>query len=298
MPEGEYSSLGDAAAALSAASAAPEPAQVPEPVEQPGTSPDVATPEGQTVVEGTTVSETDSFTKTDLNSLLEGVTDPVTRDRIEAAYRGFQGDYTRSKQQIAEDRKLFEGIDPERARASLQFVDSLENDPDFAVRVHQELTNALVGQGYSPDEASAAAAGALDESFDDGQTSALAKEVNDLKSWKQNFEQEQRANAMASRIQSQEFAIRQANPDLEQSEIDTIYQLAFAPDIGGDLTKAADAYLGWKNNTIAQYLNSKTEVPAAAPPVTGHSEEPIEAPTDMKSAGRAAREYLERSLAG
>lgn len=302
MSEGAYPSIGDAAAALSAASTTPEPAQAPEPVEvAPETSPEVVTPEGQPA-EGTTV-ETDSFTKTDLNSLLEGVTDPGARDRIEAAYRGFQGDYTRKTQALSEQAKAYEGLDPERARASLQFVEALENDSDFAVRVHKELTNALVAQGYNPAEAAAAAAGTLDESlggesFDGGQVSTLAKELGELKDWKANFEQEQAANQLAARIQSQEMAIRQANPDLEQAEIDKIYALAFSPTHAGDLTSAAESYLGWKNDTIAAYLNQKTEVTTAALPATSHSEEPTEAPADMKSAGVAAREYLERSLAG
>jgi hypothetical protein len=303
LSEGAYSSLDDAAAALSASSATPEPAQAPEPVvEAPETSDAPAvTPEGQPT-EGAT-AEPDSFTKTDLNSLLEGVTDPAARDRIEAAYRGFQGDYTRKTQALSEQAKAYDGLDPERARASLQFVEALENDPTFAARVHQELTNALTSQGYSPSDASAAAAATMSESLGDGEfgdekVSALAKELNELKDWKQGFEQEQQANALAARIQNQELAIRQANPDLRQDEIDKIYGLAFSPTHAGDLSSAAESYLSWKNDTIAAYLNSKAEVPPAAPPVTGHSEVPVEAPVDMKSAGRAAREYFERSMAG
>lgn len=302
MSEGTYSSIDDAASALSAASTEPEPAQAPETVvvEQPGTSQEVVAPEGQPT-EGTT--ETDSFTKTDLNSLLEGVTDPAVRDRIEAAYRGFQGDYTRKMQDVSEKAKSFDGIDPERARASLQFVEALENDPTFAVRVHQELTNALVAQGYNANDAAAAAAGAMDDSlggdsFDEGQVSTLAKELGELKEWKSNFEQQREQDALTARIQNQELAIKQANPDLTQGEIDKIYALAFSPQHAGDLSSAAESYLGWKNDTIASYLNSKTEVPSAPLPVGTHSEEPTEAPTDMKSAGLAAREYLERSLAG
>jgi hypothetical protein len=299
LSETSFSSIDEAAAALSAASSAPEPAQAPAEPTPPGTSEPSVTPEGSQSSEGTTAVEADSFTRADLGTLLEGVTDPAARNAIETAYKSFQGDYTRSKQGLAEQAKAFEGLDPERARESLQFVEALETNPEFALRVHQELSSVLQQQGFTPAQAAQAATNALDDSLgaedDDEPVSALAKEVSELRQWKDQFENSQREQQLAAQIHGQELAIRQANPDLDDDDISDIYAMAWAH--GGDLTKAHAAFKASDERRMARYISQKSEVPPAAPPVTGHAEAPTEAPKTMADADRLAQEYLDRALA-
>jgi hypothetical protein len=222
------------------------------------------------------------------------------RQRIEDVYKGFQGDYTRSKQSLAEQAKLYEGLDPQRARDSIQFVEALESNPDFAVRVHQELTSALQQQGYSLAEASAAATSALDDTSslgggEDEPVSALAKEVQDLRAWREQQEAQQSQQQLAAHIQRQEMAIRQSDPNLTDADVGRVYELAWAH--GGDLNKAYESFKGLRDAFITSYIDAKSEVPPATPPVTGHAETPPEAPVSMSDADKLAREYLERELA-
>jgi hypothetical protein len=295
----EYASFDDAAAALSAAAAAPEPSDA-------GTSPKPSvTPEGSQSSEGTTSAADsgpqDSFTRADLNSLLNGVEDPVARERIETAYKSFQGDYTRSKQAIAPYARLAEaGIDPSRVQQSLEFVQALETDPNFVVQVHGYLSEQLQAAGYSPAEADAAAAGQMGlEDDGDGsidyeslERSPLGQRLAQIEEWAAEQEQQRYEMALAGEIQRAEMALRQQNDWITDSDMERVYELAFAH--GGDLHAAFGAYTDWRDNVLSGYMQAKDATPATltAPNATGHSEVQAEAPHSLEDGTRMAEAYL------
>lgn len=261
---------------------------------QQGTSPELpATPE----VDAGTTSTEDSFTNVD----------PATLPpELQAIYKSMQGDYTRTKQGLAEKSSQYEGLDVERASQAVQFLDALESDPEFVQAVHAQLTQSLEDAGYSPAAAAQGAAQAIqaqtqpqvDEYGDPVVEDPYAAEIAELKAWKAEQEGRAREYEMAGRLQAQEMGIRQSHPDLTEPEMDRIYELAFAH--GGDLNKAANSFFGWKNDVISSYVNAKAASSASSPVVpanTGHAEIASSFGGDLEAAGKAALEYLNASLA-
>lgn len=276
-----------------------------------GTSYVAPAPEGTGTQEGTTATPapaaqpseaTDSFTKTDLNSLLEGVTDPQARAAIESAYKSFQGDYTRNMQQIAPWRQFAEaGIDPAVAAQSLEFVQALETDPDFVRAVHGQLSQALEAAGLSPAQASEEAARQIEEStsgFGNEEQSPLQREVAELRAWKEDMESQQVQYTMMAELQRSEMAIRQANPTYTDQDVERIYELAFAH--GGDLNAAQQSYEALRQGFISGYVDQKGAAAAASPSAAvqvaaASSDEPVDM-TDWNTARQAAREFVRNAL--
>lgn len=282
-------SFEDASSALSAAANAPEPATPGfENVPSPATSAPATSTE---VDSGTTPAvPADSFSNIDPNSL---------PPELQAQYKNMQADYTRTKQGLAEQ---YSGIDPERARQSLEFIEALETDPNFVVTVHAQLSKALEDAGMSPQQAAASAATAIEEQaslgVDDGTgpDSGLAKEVADLRQWKEQQEAQQYESNLAAHLQRQEMGIRQADPSLTEPEVDRIYELAFAH--GGDLTKAFESYKSWKNDVMSEYIDRKAEVPQiGVPDSTGFAQTPRES-FSLAEGHEAAKAHLAAVLAG
>lgn len=278
----------DAKSALSEAANAPESSSTPAMDAVRGTSaPAPSTPE---VDAGTTGSESDSFTNIDPSTL---------SPELQTIYRQMQGDYTRKAQEAAELRKQFDGIDPNQARQSIEFINALETDPNFVLSVHAQLTEALVQAGYTPAEAKAAAAEAIDDraslggddEYVDPATSQLARELEELKAWRANQEAQQYEQNLAARLQRQEMSIRAADPSLQEQEIDRIYELAFAH--GGDLERAHQAYSTWKNDVLGSYLETKSQ-PHQVQPIdsSGHSIEPPKESFSLDEGYQMAKEYL------
>jgi hypothetical protein len=278
--------------------------------EREGTSYTPPAPEGTGPEAGTTATPepaaqpdaaTDSFTKTDLNSLLAGVTDPAARQSIEAAYKAFQGDYTRNMQTIAPWRELAEsGADPAIAAQSLEFVQALETDPDFVRAVHGQLSQALQAAGLTPAQASDEAARQIESTLteDGGDESPLQREVAELRAWREDMEAQQVQHTMMAELQRAEMAIRQTNPTYTDGDVERIYELAFAH--GGDLHAASQSYEALRQSFISGYIDNKGAAvegaPSAAVPVAAaSSDEPVDM-TDWKVASKAAREFLRNNL--
>ncbi|MGE5596439.1 MAG: hypothetical protein ACM3S1_10455, partial [Hyphomicrobiales bacterium] len=117
-------------------------------VAEPGTTP-TTTPEGtQQTTEGTTPAG-DSFTKLDPNSL---------PPELRPFYTSMQADYTRKMQEAAPFRQLADevGLDPDGLRQAAELYSALQ-DPQALVEFHTELTNALMAEGLTHAEATAAA---------------------------------------------------------------------------------------------------------------------------------------------
>jgi hypothetical protein len=279
-----------AASALQDAANAPEPATPGFESAAPATS--VPAPSTE-VAPGTTPEDpADSFSNIDPNSL---------PPELQAQYRNMQADYTRTKQGLAEQYK---GIDPERARQSLDFIEALETDPNFVVTVHQQLSKALEDAGMSPAQAAQSAASAIQEQSSLGgddpdefgaPDSGLAKEVAELRQWKEAQEAQQYESNLAAHLQRQEMGIRQSDPSLTEPEFDRIYELAFAH--GGDLVKAHASYSAWKNDVMSQYIDRKAEVPnVGVPDSSGFAETPRTSFT-FDEGHAAASEYLRNAMA-
>jgi hypothetical protein len=286
----------DAASALSEAANAPEPQGTSAPA--PSSPTEAQTPTGTTEA-----ASPDSFTRSDLGALLETTEDPAAKEAITRAYKSFQGDYTRSKQALAEQ---YGGMDLDAARESLEFVQALQSNPDFAIAVHSQLSSALQEMGYSPEQANSVAEqtmhaeslGGTDE-YEDEPDSAMAREIAELKSWKEQQEAERFEMDLASKLQREEMGIRAADPSLKEHEIDRIYQLGFAT--GGDLGAAYQIYKGWKDETLSDYFDAKTTGMSSVPSVpdsTGYATEgPKGFGEDLDAATKAAQQFLRQTLA-
>jgi hypothetical protein len=280
-------SFDDAAGALQSAANAPEPAT---PGFENVVSPATSEPAPSTEAEGTTTP--DSFTNLDVSTL---------SPELQAQYRNMQADYTRKTQELS---TRYEGIDPDRARQSLDFIEALETDPNFVVTVHAQLSKALEDAGMSPAQAAASAASAIQEQASLGgddpnefgePDSGLAKEVAELRQWKEAQEAQQYESNLAAHLQRQEMGIRQADPSLTEPEFDRIYELAFAH--GGDLVKAHASYSAWKNDVLSGYIDRKAEVPnIGVPDSTGFAQTPRTA-FSFDEGHEAAKQHLAQVLA-
>lgn len=250
----------------------------------------------------------DSFTGMDPLSLPE---------EMQPFYRSMQADYTKAKQAIAEERRLYESLgDPDLAREAVQFVTALATDPDYAHEVRNQLSDALEKAGYSPAEARAEATrqvqGAIDDAddFDEpGEVSpelqrelqALRESTSQMEKWIAEAEERDYQNALAAQMDRQEAEIRQNNPDYGDEAINAIYNLAFSTS--GDLIKAADIYSELRQDIIGNYVSRKQSVPAGiagSPISTGSEGQQPDKYSDLLDPRleKAVAEFVRRSEAG
>lgn len=224
--------------------------------------------------EGTT--ETDSFTGIDPQSL------PA---ELQATYKSMQADYTRGKQDLSEQAKAYESLEQyggaEAALEAVQFAQALASDPNYALQVHEQLTEALTAAGLTPAQASAEAerqiveAAAPVESFDDDEygednplvqkLSAYETELNELKNWR--AEQEERAFqiSLQQEMARQEAVVLDKHPEwANEDDLNGIYSLAYST--GGNLEQAAAAYQSLQDRMIEQWVERKAQVPAGIAP--------------------------------
>lgn len=226
----------------------------------------------------------DSFTHIDPASLPGDLQD---------IYKSMQGDYTRSKQRIAEYARRYEALEeyggPEVAAEAVEWVASLQN-PDNALTLHRELTQALTDRGYSLGEAQAAATQQVAEaqraeqedefSLDpepDPRVDQLQRELGEMKAWRDQREKEEFNLRLAAHYDRQEAEILTGKQFQTEEEKDTyledVYNLSFA--FGGDLTKADEYLQDQQSRFLASYLSSKTAVPSGSTiPTTGPADVP------------------------
>lgn len=226
-----------------------------EPVNQPNESGVQATD-----APATPVVETPQI---DLNSL-----DPNVRSYVETREREMQADYTRKTQEVAAQRK--------EAEQALEFINALNTDPSFALQVHETLSQALQQQGYSVEQANAAANQQMQGNADDLFVDPYMEKIQELENWKTAQEQRIREADAAARIESSIAAIRSDNPAYKDDDIKDILTMAFA--YGGDVLQAANAYKTVTQRIVEGYVGQKESVPASLnqPSSTGHAEIPPE----------------------
>lgn len=239
------------------------------PAQPASSNPDPATP---TVDEGQQgVTQEDSFTGFDPSAL---------PGDLQEVYKSMQRDYTRKTQELAEQRKAFEQIeDPVAAAEALQFVQAIQTDPNYAMQVHAALTQELQQAGLSPFEAAQAATDQMQGAVDDSQLwndagdefgvvpPEIAQELSELKQWRQQMEEQQLQQQWENELSRQTNAIQQQHPEYGESDLEAIYQLAWATQ--GDLFKAQEAYENIVSQRLQGYLNQKSQVPSGTPVSSG-----------------------------
>lgn len=210
------------------------------------------------------------------------------RSYLEQREREMQADYTRKTQEVAAQRR--------EAEQALEFINALNTDPSFAAQVHANLTEALQAQGYSYEDASAAASqqtGFEDESFVD----PYMQKIQELENWKAQQEQRFAIADATQRIEAGVNAVRQANPNYGDEDIKDILTMAFA--FGGDVVQAAEAYKSVQQRLTEGYLSQKQSVPASLnePVSSGHAEIPPEGFTGLNDPRleEAAKQMLANS---
>lgn len=232
-----------------------------------GAKPSVAA-EGSTD-EGKALEE--SFSNIDPNDL---------PPELQGRYREMQADYTRKTQQVAEERKQYEALTEfggaEAALEAVRFAQALATDPNYALQVHEQLTQALTEAGLTPQQASKEAARQIDEAVvpaatddgfgfeDDGaaakELAALKGQLDELNNWKQRQENSQAEMQLVNDMQRQENEILQQHPEYTETDMEDIYALSYS--VGGNLVRAADVFHGLKDRVLNDYLSKKSGVNA------------------------------------
>lgn len=258
------------------------------PVEQAVAEPVVEAPEAEV-----TTSEEDSFKGFDPTLL--STLSPEIQAAVKAQQASMQGDYTRKTQEAAELRKQFEGLDPELARQSVSYIQQL-SDPEFLQQAHSAMSAELERLGFSPKEAAAKATEQIAEQEyedeDDGVTSRFQSELDELKAWKTQTQQEQYQTYLTNEVLKQETVIRQTNPTYTDQDIGHIMELAWSTN--GNLLNANKAYQNMRNYFAKDLLAQKASTTGAiAPSATGEGST-LEAPPKFASLEEAHKAAMER----
>jgi len=117
--------------------------------------------EPESAAEGTTEFESgdsseDSFMGEDFNP-------DLLPEELQPGFKQLQANYTRKTQELAEQRKQFEGLgDPEQVQQAVELFESLKN-PEYLQSFHQELGSVLQEMGLTPAEAAQVAQEITDE---------------------------------------------------------------------------------------------------------------------------------------
>jgi hypothetical protein len=283
MPENYVDLDAAAAAAKELFDIGKEPDEEPEDVEE--QSEVVEEAEASTAEDETTetpaepeVEDEDFIPRADLEALLEGL-EGDARESVITAYKSFQRLSTKQSQDSAALRRAFDGVDPKEARQAYDFVQNLGSDPQFAMQVHKELSDALESAGMSPAAAAREATTQIEEAvtetgaLDEYEDNPFVQELNELKRWRasqeaaakaeaEGREQRERQDAMLKDIERQDQEIRRANPKISDDDMEAIYKVAAST--GGDLLAAKDFFDGLKDRLVTDYVASKKRVPAGA----------------------------------
>lgn len=204
-------------------------------------------------------------------------------------YKSLQGDYTRKTQALAEERKAYEQLEQyggvDTALEAIQFATSLATDPNYAMQVHQQLTEALVQAGLTPAEASQAATEQVravqeqapqsdDFAFGDDEygnpavkkleeeLAAIRQQYESLSQWRQKQEEDAFNIQLANDMARQENVILTSHPEYDEADLEKIYTISYA--YGGNLEQANQVYEQLRNDVIADYIAKKGQVPSGA----------------------------------
>lgn len=240
--------------------------------------------------EGTTA--TDSFTGIDPQSL---------PDALQPIYKSMQADYTRSKQGISEEARAYEALNEyggaEAALEAVQFAQALSTDPNYALQVHEQLTEALTAAGLTPAQASAEAERQIEEAaapvaYDDDEygadnplvqkLSSVEQELQSIKQWRAQEEERAIHISMEREVNRQEAEILNKHPEwANEEDLEAVYALAYST--GGNLIAAAEQYKQLQDRMMENWINQKSQVPAGLAPTPSAGAPNAEEPTKITS---------------
>jgi hypothetical protein len=275
-------------------------------------TPNVATPsapEAPVAPDAPAAESEDSFAERfDPNTLPE---------ELLPAYRLMQGDYTRKRQADAELARLIEshpGVDLGEAAQLLQRIQNPDGLLSFVEQASQWLTEAgyaefdQAGAAEAPEQGAPAQDNQLQQALDslasgDPELAPLAEALRQQQARLDQFEQSQQQRQQAEReetmtlqalgeLQRQENVILRDNPQYDENDLNSIYEIASHFD--GDLFKAQARYEGMFTSRLGRYMQQKDTVPAPAVPTglpaPAETRELTYDPLDAKSAHEAAME--------
>lgn len=228
--------------------------------------------------------DAESFTGFDPASLPED---------MQKVYKSMQADYTRKTQELAEMRSKWNAlgdveVDPAEAARMVKFVQQLDSDPAFAETFVNHVSNQLKLTDHN--QAPVVDEPVVEETSYDGLPPELAKELDEMRVFRQQMLETQALQEMEAELSVQEQTIKTANPDYSDDDIDSIYQLAHSTD--GDLLAAADAYHQIQQRLLGNYLQAKTVPHGATPAPGGPSSAPPREFNSLDDAHKAAMEAL------
>lgn len=221
-------------------------------------------------------------------------------DELKPFARQLQADYTRKTQALAEQRKAFEAFgdaDPSQVLEAWQFTQNLQSDPQYALRVHGELTRALQAEGLSLGEAQQAAAQAMQEQSEPDPWDMneemygavpphVQQQLDQMNQFMQNYQQEMAQQNQINELMRQDAMIRQSHPEYTDGDMEHIAQLAAWH---GDLVQAEQAYSQMRSQIMAGYLTEKKSVPASAP--SGVAQGQPADPSPLTSSGNSNQNF-------
>jgi hypothetical protein len=139
----------------------------------------------------------------------------------------------------------------------------MNNDPDFARNVSQEIQSRLEELGYTNDPV------VEDTPVNNGYEGLppeVARELQEMRQFREDMMQQQEQQQVLQEIEAAEQTIRTLNPTYSDNDMDAIYSLAYSTN--GDLMAAQEMYHQIQQNLLGSYLQAKT-VPHGATPAPG-----------------------------
>jgi hypothetical protein len=128
-----------------------------------------------------------------------------------------------------------------------------------------------------------------DNSYE-GLSPEIANELYAMREFREQYMAEQQQAEIMAGLEVEEQQIRVANPHYGDSDVESIYNLAYST--GGDLKAAADQYHAIQQRLLGGYLESKQAPMGATPAPSGASNIPPKQFGSLDEAHKAAMESL------
>lgn len=244
---------------------------------------DVVEPTGEDIIGGDN-PDVESFTGFDPSLLPED---------MQQVYKSMQADYTRKTQEIAELRRNYEsfsenGVDPTEALEAVSLMQRLNNDPEFAHEVAQNIQSRLEELGYN--SRTVEDTPVVDNVSYEGLPPELQQELHMMRQFREEMMIQQQQQEILTELEAAESTIRTSNPDYNDSDIEAIYSLAYSTN--GDLLAAQEMYHGIQQRLLGNYLQVKSVPHGATPAPSAPSSTPHRDFSNLDEAHKAAMEAV------
>lgn len=200
---------------------------------------------------------------------------------LRAREREMQADYTRKTQEIAAQRR--------EAETAMQFLQALNQDPEFAYQVLNQLQNNLATAGYE-----VAPQYEAEEYGEYEEPDPYQQEIAELKNWKEQMEEQWLEANLSAHLDRQLASIQAQHPDWTDVDFQGVIDLGFATN--GDLFAAAQQYQALQDAALARYLERKGSVNTPAPLPSASAQQQTVSPKTDKELRSAAEEYMRARL--